>query len=148
MDWNRLFAYDEWANREEAARLRSMASPPEKALKILGHIIGASSVWLARLASSESKLAVWPELTVDQCEAEIDRLSAGWRDVLPKLDLSSDLRYRNTKGEEFTSRIEDVLMHLVIHGGYHRGQIATIVRGAGEAPAPTDYIHATRQGFV
>lgn len=148
MDWKRLFAYDDWANREEVAKLRNMASPPQKALNLLGHIIGAEWIWLTRLTGAEPKVRVWPELTVDQCEGELDRLRAGWSAYLPTADFDSTMKYTNTKGEPFTSRIDDALMHVIIHGGYHRGQIATIVRAEGEVPAYTDYIHCTRHGFI
>jgi uncharacterized damage-inducible protein DinB len=36
----------------------------------------------------------------------------------------------------------------VVHGGYHRGQIAAAVREAGGEPAYTDFIHAVRAGLV
>ncbi|HEY6147556.1 MAG TPA: DinB family protein [Thermoanaerobaculia bacterium] len=39
-------------------------------------------------------------------------------------------------------------MHVVIHGGYHRGQIAAELRAAGFTPAYTDYIEAVRRGRV
>ena len=39
-------------------------------------------------------------------------------------------------------------MHVVMHGAYHRGQIATVVRQGGETPAYTDYVQARRTGAV
>jgi len=38
--------------------------------------------------------------------------------------------------------------HVTIHSAYHRGQIASDVRSAGQEPAYTDYIHAVRQRFL
>ena len=54
----------------------------------------------------------------------------------------------NSKGEPYTSSVEDILTHVVFHGAYHRGQIAAKMRESGLEPAYTDYIHAIRQGFV
>ena len=62
--------------------------------------------------------------------------------------LSRSLAYKNSKGESFTSQKQDVLLHVVMHSAYHRGQIAADMRAAGFTPAYTDFVHAVRQGFV
>ena len=54
----------------------------------------------------------------------------------------------NSKGQSWTSRVEDVLTHVLLHGAYHRGQIASALREAGLTPPYTDYIHATRSGRI
>jgi uncharacterized damage-inducible protein DinB len=56
--------------------------------------------------------------------------------------------YTNSKGEVWTSGVEDILTHVTIHSAYHRGQIASDLRAEGHTPAYTDFIHAVRQGFV
>ena len=58
------------------------------------------------------------------------------------------MSYRNSKGEAWSSRKEDILMHVIMHSAYHRGQVATAMRAAGSTPAYTDFIHSVRQGFV
>jgi uncharacterized damage-inducible protein DinB len=62
--------------------------------------------------------------------------------------ISRRVAYTNSKGEEWTSGVEDILTHVTIHSAYHRGQIASDLRAAGHTPAYTDFIHAVRQGFV
>ena len=62
--------------------------------------------------------------------------------------LRAKVEYRNSKGEAFSSQVEDVLMHVILHSAYHRGQIAMEMRAAGVEPAYTDFIHAVRQGWV
>jgi len=37
-----------------------------------------------------------------------------------------------------------ILSHVIIHGGYHRGQIAILLRQAGSDPAVTDFIAYVR----
>jgi len=44
--------------------------------------------------------------------------------------------------------VEDILTHVTIHSAYHRGQIASDLRAAGQAPAYTDFIHAVRLGLI
>ena len=50
------------------------------------------------------------------------------------------MRYRNTKGDEYANSVLDILTHVVIHGAYHRGQIARIIGRAGGQSPNTDYI--------
>jgi uncharacterized damage-inducible protein DinB len=148
MNFERLFAYDDWANREEVRHLRSLAAPPTHALKIFAHIVGTEWLWIDRLRNERQRAAVWPDWNLDRCAEELARLYHEWKSVLPVADLHAVINYVNSKGEHWNSRTEDVLMHVVIHGGYHRGQIATLVRASGETPAYTDYIHCIRSGFI
>lgn len=116
----------------------------------MGHIIGAEFLWLARMEGRPSELSVWPELTLEQCDVRIRELSRTLGDALSERSrvLTSVVAYTNSKGEPWTSTVEDILTHLVIHSAYHRGQIASDVRAAGQVPAYTDYIHAVRQGLI
>ena len=61
---------------------------------------------------------------------------------------SSQITYKNSKGEAWTSAVEDILVHVTTHSAYHRGQIAADLRAAGIQPPYTDYIHAVRQGLI
>ena len=140
----KLFEYDDWANREEVRHLRSLKAPPPQAMKILAHIVGTEWLWLGRLRG-EKPAVVWPDLTLDQIAEQIDRLRDEWPREFGRTDV---VEYVNSKGEKWSSRADDILMHVIIHGGYHRGQIATLVRQSGETPAYTDYIHCIRSGFI
>ena len=140
----RLFAYDDWANREELARLRAMASLPARSVRVLNHIIGTQWLWLARLQGGKARMAVWPELTFDEAARELDALRQAWRETLAAFDPGVDVAYVNSKGEPWTSSAGDIVMHVILHGAYHRGQIAIDVRDAGEEPAYTDFIHWSR----
>ena len=147
----RLFAYDEWANGEVLSSVRSASPPPSRSLRLLGHILSAERLWLERLPGQKQSLPVWPELTVEQCEAQAAELPPLWKKYLGATTedtLSGTLLYQNSKGETWESRREDVLLHVVMHSAYHRGQIASDLRAAGATPAYTDFIHAVRQGLV
>ena len=143
----RLFRYDDWANREEVSRLRAMAPPPARSVRILAHIAATQWLWLTRMLGGTPP-AVWPEWTLDECAAQFEALRAAWPDALPRIDRNASITYVNSLGERWTSGNEDVLTHVILHGAYHRGQIATIVRDAGQTPAYTDFIHCTRAGLL
>lgn len=153
----RLFTYDEWANREVLANLTQAAGgtvtlgPNARALRLLNHVVGAELLWLARLERRKPQNAVWPEFTLAQCAEHMKQLPRQWQDYFADIepaDLASKIAYVNSKGEKHESTIGDVLTHVALHSSYHRGQIAADVRASGRDPACTDYIHCTRMGLI
>jgi uncharacterized damage-inducible protein DinB len=152
MSWHlqRLLQYDLWANRETVKSL-GQAIPPPRSLKWMGHIIGAEFLWLARLEGQTSPMAVWPDLTLKDCGKRVREVSRQLLEGLVAASperLAEEVSYTNSKGEDWSSTVEEILTHVVIHSAYHRGQIAADLRSAGQTPAYTDYIHAVRQGLV
>lgn len=145
----KLFEYDYWANREALASLSAVPGDASRPNKYLHHIIAAQKIWLARFESPESaSTEAWPSLSPNEAQAAVEVLHKRWMKLLDQLTpekLVQDLVYRNTKGAEFKTPIQDVLMHLLIHSGYHRGQVAAAVRELGGKPAATDYIVYVRQ---
>jgi uncharacterized damage-inducible protein DinB len=146
---SRLLRYDIWANRETLGSLRG-GTPPPRSLRWMGHIIGAEYLWLTRLESKPAELAVWPDLSVDDCGQRLQELSSRLLKTLGarRQRLSETVAYTNSKGESWTNSVEDILTHVTIHSAYHRGQIASELRAAGREPAYTDYIHAVRQSLI
>jgi len=144
MDFHRLFDFDCWANSETLAGLKTAPSGAERARKAFCHIIGAQRIWLSRFESPAPPSAQpWPDLTPDECAAALDNLRRRWKELLDSLTpdkLAGDLAYLSLKGAEYRTPIQDVLMHLVLHSAYHRGQVAAAVRDAGGKPALTDYV--------
>jgi len=149
--FRRLFAYDDWANREVLASLKTSGTPPSRSLKLMAHIVSAERLWLERLEQRKQTYPVWPEFSLAQCEAEAADLAALWQKYFGENKsgkLAEMVRYKNTKGESWTNSVEDILMHVVMHSAYHRGQIAADMRAAGHSPAYTDFIHGIRQRLV
>jgi uncharacterized damage-inducible protein DinB len=150
-NFTRLFTYDRWANRETITALKIAPSPPDRAVKLMAHIIAAKSVWLDRLQPGDKSQSVWPDISLDQLESTADRIEDAWRKYLGRLtpdSLVQETAYTNTKGERWSSRTQDVLQHVIMHSAYHRGQVAAELRGAGSNPPFTDFIHAARQGIL
>lgn len=146
----RLLCYDAWANAEAVSSLARDSAPP-RALRWMAHIVGCELLWLSRLTEEPPSLAVWPELDREACAARVQELAGTWPRYLSGLsaeDLSDGVAYRNSQGEFWTSSVADILMHVVIHSAYHRGQVAAAVREAGDEPAYTDFIHAVRRELI
>ena len=148
---HRLFAYDDWANREVLTALRNAPNPPARSLKLIAHILSAEGLWLARINQEKPSLPVWPELTLVECDAQAEKLGVAWRSYLEECQepgLARLIKYVNSKGESWTSQVDDILLHVITHSAYHRGQIASDMRAAGITPAYTDFIHGVRQGLL
>ena len=143
----RMLRYDGWANREALRSLRQ-GTPPARSLRWLAHIVGAEWLWLARMEGKESPLPVWPDLSLEQCNDLLQDLGRRLAGDLDQDSPARQVRYTNSRGEPWTSTVEEILTHIVIHSAYHRGQIASDLRASGQEPAYTDYIHAVRQHLV
>ncbi|MCC6406648.1 MAG: DinB family protein [Planctomycetes bacterium] len=149
--YRRLFAYEAWANREVLTSLARATEVPPKALGRLSHLLSAGGLWLERLRGLPQTAPVWPTPELVRCAEEHARLAREWGAFVEALDdsvLAREVKYVNTKGEPWSSRVGDVLDHVLAHSAYHRGQIASDLRSAGLVPATTDLIHAARNGLI
>ncbi len=142
------FEYDDWANRRALESLRAMPTPSERGRKLLAHIVGAQYVWLSRLEPGEVLTQGWPDYALPEIEARLEWLRGTWGMKLDQIDdagLDAVIDYANLAGQPFSSPLVQILDHLIMHGAYHRGQIAAQVRAEGGTPILTDYIQFTRR---
>jgi uncharacterized damage-inducible protein DinB len=143
----RLMGHLRWADERAQAALRRAGGGPSKALDLYAHLVAAEHVWLARLTGVPPRVRVWPALTLDasaDLAAENHREYAEYLLRLEVGDLDRGVAYTNSAGQSFTSTVEDILLHVCLHGTYHRGQIALLLRQGGDAPDPTDFIAYVR----
>lgn len=148
LHFRRLFEYDLWANREVLSALQRCQNPPAKTLQLLSHILAAEKIWHTRLRREDSSvLPVWPDHPLKECESLMTEVYQNWLTFLEGLSLerlAEKIHYKNSKGTPFETAAGDILMHVVIHGEHHRGQITTLLRQAGEQPPVTDFIAFVR----
>jgi uncharacterized damage-inducible protein DinB len=139
----KLFEHLVWADQRVLDSLRAMTHPDQRALDLYAHVLGSEHNWLARILEVAPREKIWPDFTVERAAALAAENAASLRSFLESLSadqLQRKVSYKNSVGLAFESTIEDMLLHVVLHGCYHRGQVALVVRGAGAEPAPTDYI--------
>jgi uncharacterized damage-inducible protein DinB len=135
-----------WADERVLESLRQ-PRVRARALELYAHVLGAEHRWLARLEGRVPTVEVWPRLTIAECERLGLENRVAFRNYVDRLtsdDLRRSVRYRNSAGQEFDGAIEDILVHVAMHGSYHRGQVTLLVRDAGAKPQPTDYIAFVR----
>ena len=143
----RLLQHSAWADAEILAGLRACASPNSHALREYAHILGTEETWLARLEQRQRRVAIWPELDLDVAAALCSTLRADYERFVNELtatDLDRSVGYVNSAGQAFTNTVSDILLHVALHGQYHRGKVNLLLRQSGEEPAPTDFIAFVR----
>ena len=143
----KLVSHLAWADDRVLAGLRSATTPDASCLEVFAHVLAAEHVWLARLKGETPRHPVWPALSLEQCAGLVQsnqRDLTAYVAALVPADLPRGVTYTNSAGQEFTSSVEDILLHVCLHGTYHRGQIAWALRHGGGVPLPTDYIAFVR----
>ena len=133
-------AFMKWADE---LMLSAVAQNAPTQISTLQHIYLAEAVWFGRVNGR-------PDLMIGQLEAPPDittlqqvwpKMHRDWLDWAASLaDWNTVIPHRNSKGEEFRMPAWQIVLHLVNHGSYHRGQVAAMLRSAGFAPPATDLI--------
>lgn len=141
-----LLDHLEWANRRALQATRD--ADDDRARRRLAHLLAAETVWLRRLETGDgSGVEIWPDLSMEACEERFVENVKSYRDYLAGLgeeELHAAVAYRNSRGDAFRTPALDILLHVFLHGTYHRGQIAMRIRDAGREPVDTGYIAYVR----
>lgn len=128
--------------------LRSARHAAPEALREFAHILGTEETWLARLEQRSPRTAVWPDdVSIEDLEAIRERTKKAYEAFLAGLGEEGSfvpVTYTNSAGREFTTSVADILLHVVLHGQYHRGKVNLLLRQAGEMPTAPDYIAFVR----
>ncbi|HEY0680596.1 MAG TPA: DinB family protein [Chitinophagaceae bacterium] len=155
-----LAAYNSWANQKIAELL---ATIPEELLKqelsssfgsihlTVVHMWDAESIWWQRLKLQEVITAPsgsFSGTTVEAMQALglQDRLWEDWIQSATEMALDHVFSYYSLKRELFKQPTFQVIMHVMNHGSYHRGQIVNMLRQLGQQKIPqTDFIVWSRK---
>jgi len=144
---SKLLDHLEWADRRVLDSLLAMPHPDARALDLYAHVLGTEHAWLSRILERTPRVKIWPQLSLAAAADLAAENAAALRALLASNtseQLQRRVAYSNSAGLAFESTVEDMLLQVVLHGCYHRGQVAMVVRGAGAEPAPTDYIAFVR----
>ena len=143
--------YSKWAS----SKLLDFAStaPPETVeesianshggiLKTFQHVYYADRVWLGRVTGQPPSSFVDPDPgpSITDLKNEWPVLLDRFIDWASTADPERVIAYKTLAGIDMQSRAWEILLHVVNHGTYHRGQIAAMLRLRGLQPPGTDLI--------
>ncbi len=149
----RLCRYDAWANARflrviegltDEQRARPLTSSFPTVLGTLAHIVGSDWIWLerweGRSPTAQPDWARAPSLPllrerIVDLEARLDRFVAS----LDAGRVAAPFAWRRLNGQAMSAPLGDLLVHLVNHATYHRGQLTTMIRQVGGTPPGTDF---------
>jgi len=151
-------AYKQWQTRKLLAAANDL--PPEVYEQPRGsshggikgtlqHIYGADYVWMKRVQGIACTRA---EITIPEGLAELGdawlKLAeewVHWAAADPNRNWNEKITYTQFSGEQFSTPLWQVVLHVVNHGTLHAGQIVAMLRQVGIAPPQTDLIFFYRE---
>jgi uncharacterized damage-inducible protein DinB len=139
-----LFTYHHHFNQKLISEFKTHgAKLPERSFPLWCHVLNAHQIWNARILKTvEFKVHQLHEL--DQLPAIDNTNYTATLRILDKANFDSNITYKNSKGQEFTNTLRDILLHVANHTTHHRGQIISDFRQVGIEPLVTDYIFFRR----
>jgi uncharacterized damage-inducible protein DinB len=142
-----MIAHMRWADTLVADALRRTPAPSADAVGLFAHIAAVEELWYSRIEGVQMPHAVWPDLSPDQAREIADRHADLFEKLINEGDATRQrpVSYRNSAGRDFRNTVEEIVTHVTMHGSYHRGQIARIIRASGGDPPYTDYIQFMRR---
>lgn len=151
-----ILQYDYWANKQLLAHIDSL--PEEIFHKEMNsvfptlaetfyHIFRGQRIWIKRcipdIVVDETTVTFADITQAEQCIYELHQiLIKAVEDYLDKLDV---IEYLTMNGLTQKYRFQDIIYHLVNHGSYHRGNIASMIRECGYKGTSTDFIVYLRE---
>lgn len=152
-----LFGYKAWANEELFAALAEVDAekhPTEAnaAIRILNHVYVVDCIFRAHLAARVHGYAATntketPTLNALAAQVkEVDTWFVAYVTNLPSSALQEEVHFVFTDGDLGLMSREEMLLHVVTHGGYHRGAAVQVIRTASVAPPRdlyTRFLHAS-----
>jgi uncharacterized damage-inducible protein DinB len=149
-----LTNYNQWANERMGSALQKL-TPAQLNLeqkssfntirKTAEHIADCEYNWMKRIngdsawefkAKNFEDITKMTEFLAQQSKSFINLVEHSDADRLEEV-----ISYKNSKGEPFKNELYKIITHLMNHSTYHRGQLVTMMRGAGVTEIPaTDLI--------
>jgi uncharacterized damage-inducible protein DinB len=133
-----------WADERLLAAVP--ASTSSAMLQTLNHIYRAEAVWLRRvLGETAAQLAHIEEASDPEALRLLwSPVNQGWIDWAAPLQddasWSQIVPHQDSRGNFHQLPVWLVVMHVVNHGSYHRGQVARMMREEGITPPATDLV--------
>lgn len=140
-----LFQFKAWSNRALFACLQEVdasthAEPLHAMVRMLNHIYVVDRIFQAHLlgqthtytATNTEETPTRDELQFNVADADawyVDHVQA-----LTAGQLADPVTFTFTDGDAGRMTREEMLLHVITHGSYHRGNVGQMLKGIGMAP--------------
>jgi uncharacterized damage-inducible protein DinB len=151
-----LLAYQAWANDELMEKLAGLDRHRHErerhgALRLINHIHVVSRIFTAHLAGvAHGYASDNTEETPEPAELRAalqasDRWHLDYLEALGEQRLSEPVAFAFTDGDNGRMTRQEMLTHVVLHGGYHRGEVGRMLAGIAVSPPWDTYaVHLHR----
>lgn len=144
-----LFAFDRWANEQLVVALNAMDEPSEELRRIAWHLFAAIENWSSRIDGSRPRVDLeWDDHSLEEITALAGSAHSHITDILDRINetaLRARFDYRNSSGQPFEQRVDDVLQHLALHSAEHRGQCWLLIGHEGGPVFETEFAWYLRE---
>jgi uncharacterized damage-inducible protein DinB len=151
-----LFAYKAWANSELLARLatvpQNQTEQLQSCLRTLNHTHVVDRIFRAHLSGQRhpfDSTNTKDTPSLGQLQNDVKATDDWYVDYVANLTepaLSEVLAFTFTDGDAGQMTREEILFHVVTHGGYHRGNIGQVLKSISVAPPRdlyTKFLHVS-----
>jgi uncharacterized damage-inducible protein DinB len=154
-----LFGHKAWANRELFALLGTLpaehAEPLTTCIRTLNHIYVVDRLFRARLAGEPAPFEATNTKatpTLGQLRDDVAATDAWYQAYVASLadeKASEVLDFTFADGDAGRMSREEMLLHVITHGAYHRGNAGQVLKSISVAPPRdlyTKFLHQTEPG--
>lgn len=150
-----LFGYQAWANGDLFAKLDELdpnrhSQQRHSAIRLVNHAYVVGRIFAAHLTGAQHDYSAsnTPDTpTLSELRAAVtvsDQWYLDYLDRVPPEDLAQRIAFRFTDGDTGSMSRQEMLMHVLTHGGYHRGEVGRLLTQLSITP-PWDtfavYLH-------
>ncbi len=159
--FHELYRYNYWARDRQLAACaalteeefkRPMGNSFSSLRDTLVHLLQVEWIWLERWNQRAPK--VWPsdaELTglekIGERWQAIERAMWEFLGRVSEPELRREMPYVNFQGQTWTYALWRMMLHVLNHQSYHRGQVTTLLRQLGKEAPRVDYLDALDRGM-
>jgi uncharacterized damage-inducible protein DinB len=132
-----LFSYEDWAMQKIISILQECQD--SEAIQMFQHILLARELWHNRVANTNNPFR-FDGKSLRECVESYNRNQTEWMSFLENVDdFDVAVNYKTTENTDKSTKLKNILTHVVNHSTYHRGQITNILKGKTKL-ASTDFI--------
>jgi uncharacterized damage-inducible protein DinB len=143
----RMLRYQAWANEEILEGVKELdtehhAEERHIALRLMNHCLVVNKIFAAHLVGDSHGFAAdntpeTPKLEALRAEmAALDRWYLDYVKTVTPAQLSQSIPFAFTDGDKGYMTREEMLTHVVTHGGYHRGEVGRVLKEVAASSGP------------